>query len=409
MIQFTATSNIANKVRNTRLPRTKPLMPLFELISNSIHSIEEAYSKKITKLGEGSILIRCIRNGDPQILQSMSEIDEYPINSFEVIDNGIGLNEENLTAYIESDTDHKIAIGGKGVGRFVCLKAYIELSISSFYKEGSKVESIAFDFRLTKEGFHNFSNPKINGISHGTTVILKGVREEYQKTLPKDLFHIAREVVAHFQLYFIKKTIPKIIIRNQNNLEVNLLNVFESEFKAEVKSSKFKVADKNFEVFLTKSSEYQSHKIHFCAHNRSVQSEGLYSRIVDLGRKPIEEEDFKFFYQAHVVSEALDENVDTERIGFVFPDEDEDEESEDLNLAKIRKASILSIEGILSDYLNDVRQKKVESYIPIIDEEYPQYKSTLHYKREEVARLPPNLTKQELDIELYKILSLIHI
>ena len=32
-----AKSNIANKIRNTVLSRKKGLMPLFELISNSIH------------------------------------------------------------------------------------------------------------------------------------------------------------------------------------------------------------------------------------------------------------------------------------------------------------------------------------------------------------------------------------
>jgi len=36
-----AKSNIANKIRNTVLSRKKGLMPLFELISNSIHSIFE--------------------------------------------------------------------------------------------------------------------------------------------------------------------------------------------------------------------------------------------------------------------------------------------------------------------------------------------------------------------------------
>ena len=36
------TSNIRNKVRNTNLPKTKALHPLFEVISNSIHAIKEA-------------------------------------------------------------------------------------------------------------------------------------------------------------------------------------------------------------------------------------------------------------------------------------------------------------------------------------------------------------------------------
>ena len=132
-MNFTPTSNIANKVRNTRLPRTKPLLPLFELISNSIHSIEEARNKSIIKANEGQIIIDCIRNGLPETLEKLVDIDIYPIHSFIVTDNGIGLDEENLRAFIEADTDHKIDIGGKGVGRFVCLKAFKELSIKSFY------------------------------------------------------------------------------------------------------------------------------------------------------------------------------------------------------------------------------------------------------------------------------------
>lgn len=403
-MNFTPTSNIANKVRNTRLPRTKPLLPLFELISNSIHSIEEAISKNIIKPTEGKIVIDCIRNGSAETLQQLVDIDIYPIHTFIVSDNGIGLDEENLKAFIEADTDHKIDIGGKGVGRFVCLKAFRELNITSYYQENSETKSVKFDFKPTKEGFHNFSNPSPNGIRNGSVIKLNGIKEDYQKALPKELSAIAREIVAHFQLYFIRNTNPQIVIRNQNNIEFNLDTLFKTEFKSDVKSGKFNIGDTDFELFLTKSTEFQSHKIHFCAHNRSVITEGLYSKLVDLGKKPIEEDDFKFFYQAHVVSDILDENVDTERIGFIFPDGDEEEEeSIDINLAKVRRAAIKCIEELLSDYLGNVRELKIESYKPIINEELPQYKSTMHFKSEEVKKLPPNLTKEQLDIELYKI------
>jgi hypothetical protein len=215
---------------------------------------------------------------------------------------------------------------------------------------------------------------------------------------------IAREIITHFQLYFIRNTNPQIVIRNQNKIEFNLDTLFKTEFKSDVKSGNFNIGDTSFELFLTKSSEFQSHKIHFCAHNRSVITEGLYSKLVDLGKKPIEEDDFKFFYQAHIVSDILDENVDTERIGFIFPDGDEEEEeSIDINLSKVRRASIKCIEELLSDYLGNVRELKIESYKPIINDELPQYKSTMHFKSEEVKKLPPNLTKEQLDIELYKI------
>lgn len=403
-MNYTPTSNIANKVRNTRLPRTKPLLPLFELISNSIHSIEEATSKNIIKPGDGKIIIDCIRNGSQEALENLVDIDIYPIHTFIVTDNGIGLDDENLKAYIEADTDHKIDIGGKGVGRFVCLKAFKELNIKSFYIENKETKSVQFDFKPTKEGFHNFSNPELNGIKNGSIIKLNNIKEEYQKALPKELSNIAREIVTHFQLYFIRSTNPQIIIRNQNKIQYDLGKLFKTEFKSDVKSDDFVIGDINFELYLTKSTEFQSHKIHFCAHNRSVITEGLYSKLVDLGKKPIEEDDFKFFYQAHIVSKILDENVDTERIGFIFPDgEEEEEESVDINLAKVRRASIICIEELLADYLGNVRELKIESYKPIIDEELPQYKSTIHFKADEVKKLPPNLSKEQLDVELYKI------
>lgn len=404
---FTPTSNIANKVRNTRLPKTKPLLPLFELISNSIHSIEEAEKKKIIKPKEGEIIIDCIRNGHHETLAGLKNIDIYPIHSFIVSDNGIGLDKENLDAFVEADTDHKIDIGGKGVGRFVCLKAFRELNIKSYFIEENETKSIQFDFKPTKEGFTNFTYPTFNGVKNGTIIKLNRIKDEYQKHLPKELAEISREIVSHFQLYFIRNTNPNIIIRNQNNIEFNLGNLFKTEFKSDVKSGEFYIGEKKFDLFLTKSSEFQSHKIHFCAHNRSVISEGLYSKLVDLGKKPIEEDNFKFFYQAHVVSELLDANVDTERIGFIFPDEAEEDDSEkesvDINLAKIRRSSINCIEDLLADYLGNVREVKIEAYKPLVYEELPQYRSTLTYKSEEVKKLPPNLTKEQLDIELYKI------
>jgi hypothetical protein len=67
--------------------------------------------------------------------------------------------------------------------------------------------------------------------------------------LPKELSAIAREIVAHFQLYFIRNTNPQIVIRNQNNIEFNLDTLFKTEFKSDVKSGKFNIGDTDFELF----------------------------------------------------------------------------------------------------------------------------------------------------------------
>ena len=55
--------------------------------------------------------------------------------------------------------------------------------------------------------------------------------------------------------------------------------------------------------------------------------------------------------------------------------------------------------------MNTAREEKIEKYKPLIYEEFPQYMSTFEYKSDEIKKLPPNLTKAKLDIELYKIES----
>jgi hypothetical protein len=400
-------SNIANKVRNTKLPKTKPLMPLFEVISNSIHAIGEAKKAGILE-DDGEIRIKVIRNGNDETLQGMTIIDTYSIKSFEIRDNGIGLNDENLNYFIETDTDHKIEMGGKGVGRFVCLKAFKELIINSCFANGKGKLVREFEFKNTKEGFHNFNEePAEPYRSIGTIVLLSEYKDEYQKHVPRPLSLIAKEIVTHFQLYFIRDEAPKIIIENQNNDYIDCKSFFETNFKGDIQSKEFTVGDFQFTLYLTKSANAQSHKLHFCAHNRSVKEEGLYNRIIDLGKYPIKGEEGNFYYQAFVVGSVLDENVDLERVGFNFPSEEDDDEildfPEEITLSKIRREAVNTIEILLSDYLNGIREEKISKYRPTIQDELPQYNYLLNHKIADVRKLPPNLPKHKLDVELYKI------
>jgi hypothetical protein len=378
-------------------------MPLFEVISNSIHAINDAKSKN--QLQEnGEIRIKIIRNGDQKVLSGLEDIDQYPIKSFEIIDNGIGLNNENLQGFVEADTDHKLDIGGKGVGRFVCLKAFDKLIIDSRFNSSDSLVRRTFEFRNTREGFHEFEENGTTG-KIGTKIILSSFKEEYQKHAPRLLMDVAREIVLHFQLYFISSQLPKIIIENQNNILVDLENLFKTEFKSDIQEENFYLAENEFKLYLTKSFKAQSHRIHFCAHYRSVKDEGLASKIVDLGKFSIKTDEGNFYYQAFIVGDKLDQHVDLERVGFTFPTEEDEENQlfDELTLPNIRNKAIEVMEDLLSDYLNEVREAKMQKYRPTINEEMPQYRSVLNYRSDAVKKLPPNMSKQKLDIELYKI------
>lgn len=59
-----AKSNIANKIRNTSLSRKQGLMPLFELISNSIHSIFERRKAHLLDDDESGKILITLREMD---------------------------------------------------------------------------------------------------------------------------------------------------------------------------------------------------------------------------------------------------------------------------------------------------------------------------------------------------------
>ena len=406
--RFVATINVANKIRNTSLSKYQGLMPLFELISNSIHSIEERKKAGLMAENEnGRIIVRLIRNGDPKTQETIRINDDYPIKSIEVEDNGIGMNDINYKSFIEADTDHKLDIGGKGLGRFVCLKAFKWLSVQSTYKSDSGFRKREVNLKNTKVGFEIVDDKPANGEQFRTICILHDFIEKYQKFAPKPLAEIANCIITHFQLYFIRGEAPQIIVVNQNGTSIDLAHQYNTYFNEKVTEKDFNIGEDTFTVYLSKTNSANSHRLHYCAHNRSVRYDWLGGLIIELGKTAVKEDDKSYYYAAFVVSEALDKGVSNERTGFTFPDVDEedDDEAEEITLPKIRKKAVAAIESMISEYIEQARSQKIENYRQVINTEMPQYRAVLNHKADKVKRLAANLSKQDLDYELYKIES----
>jgi signal transduction histidine kinase len=99
-------TDVAGRVRNVQLPTTKPLLPLFEAIINSIHAIEDAHESN------GRIDVEVFR--DPKSLFLDSDRSQADIIGFQVKDNGIGFDDPNFEAFTTADTTYKVNRGGKG-------------------------------------------------------------------------------------------------------------------------------------------------------------------------------------------------------------------------------------------------------------------------------------------------------
>jgi len=402
-------TNVRNRVNKLHLPKTKSLYPLFEVISNSIHAIDEAKEKKLIQ-NNGEIEINIIRIGNKSTFKEIPNTDDYPINSFEIADNGIGLNEDNYNSFQEFDSEYKLEIGGKGIGRLVCLKAFSKLIIESNYLDNGTVKTRSFELKKTVEGYSNYKENLSTNTEIGTNVTLKSYESPYKENAPKSITEVSREIIKHFQLYFIQNKQPNIIVKNQDDTHTNLTTVFNNEFQSKILSDTFTIAEENFNVYISKSYSAQSHKVNYCANERTVKSEGLANHLVDLKYSILDSErNENFYFQVFVVSDLLDKSVNDARTSFNFPDKSDNEDDEkselieEITLSKVRRKTILSIEKLLSETLSVIRTEKVERYKPIIDNKYPNYANLFKYKKEKIERLPVGLNENELDIKLYEI------
>ena len=91
-------SNLRGKVRNFPLPQNRPLVPLYEAVVNSINAIDDR--KKQDVLLQGKIEIEIIRDRT-----LFSESDSNTVKGFRVTDNGIGFDEDNMSSFMEADSE----------------------------------------------------------------------------------------------------------------------------------------------------------------------------------------------------------------------------------------------------------------------------------------------------------------
>ena len=80
-------TDVVGRLKNMSLAASKPLMPLYEAVVNSVQAIQDAKEK------QGRIEIHILR--DDMDLFNADEQNLSNIVGFEVVDNGIGFNDDN--------------------------------------------------------------------------------------------------------------------------------------------------------------------------------------------------------------------------------------------------------------------------------------------------------------------------
>lgn len=128
-------SNLHGRVKNTALQVSHGLMPLFEAVVNSIHSLEDA-----NKMMNGSITVEIVRNSHPPLTLADTKKKPGPealaeITSFRITDNGIGFTDIHWESFQILDSPLKADRGCRGIGRILWLKAFSSAKISSVFSD----------------------------------------------------------------------------------------------------------------------------------------------------------------------------------------------------------------------------------------------------------------------------------
>ncbi len=202
--RFQLKENLGGRIRNLALSPSydNTIIPLFEAISNSIHSIQERFGASWIEKGKIKIQIVRDQEGNP--------------TSFSVEDNGAGLNEDNFESFLTYDSSHKIQKGGKGVGRLTWLKVFEKVHVDSFFKKGDEIHRRSFDFVLDNENpFQNYDyEERSQERSSRTTVFLQNLKGRYNTTCIKKTELITHKIIAHFLPFLIGDECPDISVED---------------------------------------------------------------------------------------------------------------------------------------------------------------------------------------------------
>lgn len=391
------TVNVAGQVGQIKLSLAKALWPLFETVINSIQSLEDS------NVSEKKIIIDALRSEDIQLkTDGQGNTVEEPAHfvAFVVTDNGNGFNTENYTSFLEAYSQLKVKKGCKGIGRFLWLKAFDTVTISSTYFEDDCWHLREFNFALT--GVTPEQNDKIlesKEVGQRTIVSLKGFRNPYRDSVAYSLESLAKKLIEHCLPYFITAKCPQIILQDNRGEMFNLNSYYEKTYKYSLHQDPMELNGKHYTLYHMLLSEgADKHELHLCANNREVKSYVLSNYIPDMKKKLINGED-SYYYVGYLAGDYLDDVVNTERSDFDFSDGPLFGETKE---PEIVETAVECIRTYLSDELTKVADEKKTQIDMLVKAKRPQYRLLLNRRPEVYDIIPAGLTEDKLDVELYK-------
>ena len=386
--------DLAGRVRNLDLPKSRPLLPLLEAVSNSIHSIEDSGREN------GRIVIRVIRDNNWILGGDAESRLLAPITGFEVEDNGVGFTPENFESFETCDSLHKQSRGAKGIGRLLWLKAFTSVRISSSFRNGSAFQLRQFQFGLPN-GVHGETLSALNGNTADTStkIVLDGFQHVLSGNCPKKTGTIADRLLTHLATNFLNPKLPAIELRDDASEQPVILNDRFKEFFSEYGSTeKFELLGYKFEIHhlrLTTADQPQN-SLQLAASFREVEEFPLKNKVANLGAKLTGSDGHPFSYLGIVTGSLLDERANSSRTGFSLPRSGDLLENDIPTLDQIISAAAEKAVESLAPFLQSVRANTRNEIEKLVQGEHPEYRPLMRVIDEKLDSFPAGASPNQL-------------
>lgn len=387
-------TNLKGRLRNTSLPKSHGLMPVFEAVVNSIHSIEETNNTT-----DGKVILRINRTTQGSL--DLEAKSQSPIIGFTIIDNGCGFDEANFKSFETLDSDHKIDKGCRGVGRLMWLKVFGLVEVEShFFDVDDKLKKRIFRFD-DKSGVHGEKVVEATYEKSGTIIKLLDFDENFRKQVPAKGQSIANQLLEHVLWYFVRQgSAPKILLEDADEVfDLDLL--LQEHMHASAFLETITIRGHQFELTHIKfrASVNKKHQLALCAANRLVKEESIQGKIPGLYGK-ISDVSGEFTYTCYISSDYLNQHVRSERTSFDIAEDVEDMLNE-VSFKDIREAVLIRTKEYLQDILAEnvsAGRRRVDDFI---NNHAPRYRPIANYVPEELLIVDPEKSDKELELHLH--------
>jgi hypothetical protein len=391
-------ANVKGLVDRLELSQAKAMMPLFEAISNAIDAIEEHKDGFINHI----IRIRLIATHD---LAHQGGDEVLVLDGFDISDDGVGFDDENLTSFQEAHTLSKVKVGGKGVGRFTFLKVFSNVHIRSVFQRQDETLLREFDFSIADElkGADKVTPVKE---TRGTALSMRGMEGKFKGGWPHDPAIIAERILAHFLIRFAARSCPPMTLESPGHAPIDLQKLFETTVLTHIEERFFDVLGHTFALQAYRHRDGRSrHDLHLCANGREVTTNKLRDLLPELPEKLLDADQEPYTLIVLVTGEYLDDHANQERTRISFQSDDEPDFDETLVSRQSLNGGITdTLRPLLADDLQSTNEEK-RSQIEKFVEQAPEYRALTHPRYKELIeqRIQPGLTTEKLDEALLHV------